>query len=218
MTRTQFIVLIIVLFILGAYFARTEISELFTAGPAVATSTIASETDTYKIRADYPVFGISDIDATIRGAVEAGVASFEKEPANPSPNDIKNEFVTTFDSVYDGKDYASVRLILYQYTGGAHGISVAAGVTYDRAKGELLTLDDALVLIGTTLPELSEIALQQLTERLGEDGLWPEGVAPSPENFAVFTVNEDAVVFTFQHYQVAPYASGMPQVVVPRVQ
>jgi len=219
MTRTQIAAGIAVLLLaLGAYFAWKGVPTLFSIGPSVATSTIADETDVYKIHADYPVFGVPDLDATIKGAIEASVASLKAEPANPSPNNIKNEFVSTFDSIYDGKDYASVRLILYQYTGGAHGISVAAGVTYDRAKGEMLSLDDVLLLTGKTLPEISDIAKQQLTEKLGENGVWPEGAAPSPENFAAFTVNEEAVTFTFQQYQVAPYSSGMPQVIVPRVQ
>lgn len=183
---------------------------------AVTTASINEDAEYYSIQAEYPQFGIPALDGEIRGAVEVAVAGLKAQPANPSPHGIKNEFSSTFDSVYIGPDIVSVRLLLSQYTGGAHGLSVAVGVNYDRANKKLLTLDDALALTGKTLEQVSASALAQLNERYSEVQ-FPDGAAPAPENYAAFTVDAENVTFTFQQYQVEAYALGMPQVVIPRV-
>lgn len=183
---------------------------------AVTTASINEEAENYSIQAEYPQFGIPALDAEIRGAVEAAAAELKAQSLEPSPASAKNEFTSTFDSVYIGPDIVSVRLLLSQYTGGAHGLSVAVGVNYDRTEKKLLTFDDALAHTGKTLKQVSERALAQLKERYGEVQ-FPEGAAPAPENYTAFTMDAENVTFTFQQYQVQAYALGMPQITVPRV-
>ncbi len=184
---------------------------------AVATSTIAASTTAYRIEADYPVFGIKALDSQIVDAVNLGVADIEGMPANPSPNGIQNEFVSAFDSVYSDPSIASVRLILSEYTGGAHDISVATGFVYNRATGTFLTLGDALALTGDTLDQVAVLAKSQLIKKYGSVA-FPDGLDATSTNYSAFTVDKTDVIFTLQEYQAQPYSDGMPQIVVPRIQ
>jgi hypothetical protein len=208
--------LVAVLLIVFVLVARPSLVPGSSGAITVSTSTIQADTAIYTIHADYPVFGITDLDEAILGAVHVGVADIEGTPANPSPNDIKNTFTSTFDSVYTDPDIASARVILSEYTGGAHNISVAATFNYNRQTHSFFTLGDVLHMTGLSLRQLSADAQTQLTAKYGSVQ-FPDGIAATSTNFAAFTIDKDNVTFTLQEYQAEPYSDGMPQVVVPRV-
>jgi len=183
---------------------------------SLSTSTVSEETPIYVIDAVYPVFGIPALDAKIKANVDAGISEIKDMEANPSPNSIQNTFESTFDSVYIGPDVVSVKLILSDYTGGAHNNSVALGLNYDRSTGQFLKLDDALSLIGKDLQQVSDIASAKLTEEFGQVQ-FEEGVAPTPQNYATFVVGKKSVRFIFQEYQVEAFAAGQPEIEIARV-
>jgi hypothetical protein len=207
-------IIVAVLLIALALIVRSPTPGNLPAVISVSTSTIATTAPTYSIAADYPVFGIPDLDSKIVDVVHVGVANIEGVAADP--DGTKNQFTSSYDSVYTDASDASVRLILSEYTGGAHDISAAVGLTYDRQAGTFLTLDDALALTGDTLDQISAIAKMQLTKQFGSVA-FPDGIAPTAENFATFTVSKSSVIFTIQEYQAEPYSDGMPEIVVPRV-
>ena len=107
-----------------------------------------------------------------------------------------------------GADVVRVALWISEYTGGAHPNTVIIGVNVDRKTGKDVTLDDALLMIEKTLPEVSGESLVQLKAVLGEDMLFPEGAEPKADNYSVFLVSKDKVTFIFNNYQVAPYSAG----------
>lgn len=182
----------------------------------LTTGKIQEDSETYTVNAQYPQFAISSIDAQIRTAVEDVVAEFKTLPANPPESATpKNEFTGTFDSVYVGSDVVSVKLILSQYTGGAHPMTLFSGVNYDRATGRQLFLEDALALIGKSVAQVSAEATAQLKVKLG-DSMFEEGANSNPENFSSFLISADTVTFIFQQYQVAAYAAGPQEVSFPR--
>ena len=179
---------------------------------------ITESTDAYKIDARYPQFGIPSVDEKVLAVVERAVTEFKSYPQNPRDSATpQNELVSSYNSVYIGPDIASVALSISEYTGGAHGNTVVIGVNVDRATGKEISLDDALALIGKTLPEVADASLTQLKAVLGEDVLFPEGADPKQENYGTFLVSEDRVTFIFNNYQVAPYAAGQQQVWFKRV-
>ena len=194
--------------------------------PEAATSTevtvqekvITESTDTYRIEAHYPQFGIPSVDEKVQAVIEKALTEFKSYPPNPSDSATpQNELVSSYNSVYVGADVASVALSISEYTGGAHGNTVIVGVNVDRATGEELTLDDALALIGKTLPQVADASLVQLKTTLGEDLAFPEGANATAENYGTFLVSYDRVTFVFNNYQVAPYAASQQQVWFKRV-
>ena len=193
--------------------------------PEAATSTevtvqekvITQSTDTYRIEAHYPQFGIPSVDEKVQAVIEKALTEFKSYPPNPSDSATpQNELVSSYNSVYVGPDIASVALSISEYTGGAHGNTVIVGVNVDRATGKEISLDDALALIGKTLPQVADASLERLRARLGE-GMFPEGASATAENYGTFLVSYDRVTFVFNNYQVAPYSAGQQQVWFKRV-
>ena len=178
-------------------------------GTELKVETVSEDTEAYLIDVRYPQFGIPLVDAKIKAVVDNAVAAFKSYPANPPDSAVpKNEFTGSFNSTYVGADVVSVALSISEYTGGAHPNTVIIGVNVDRKTGKDVTLDDALLMIEKTLPEVSGESLVQLKAVLGEDMIFPEGAEPKPDNYSTFTVSKDKVTFIFNNYQVAPYSAG----------
>lgn len=183
----------------------------------IATVTIVENTEAYTIDAQYPQFDIPDIDAQIRSDVERALTEFRALPKNPSDSATqKNTFTGRFENAYRGEDIVSVKLILSQYTGGAHNLTLISGVSFDRKTGKRLLLNDALPYIGKSVETISEVATAQFKEKFGE-GFFSEGATSNPENFSSFVIEKDTVTFIFQQYQVAAYAFGPQAITFPRV-
>lgn len=176
------------------------------------------EGETYTADMSYPVFSIPAVDAEIQKAISAGLSDIKELPANPPESAAgKHEFSSQVGTVYASSSVVSVELMLWQYTGGAHGLPVTVGVNVNPVSGIVLTLDDALSMIGKTLEEVSRDALAQVRESLGEDVIFPEGTDAKAENYGTFLIDENAVTFVFQVYQVAPYSAGPQKVRFERV-
>lgn len=186
------------------------------AGVQVTVGHIYADTPSYRVDAQYPQFGISAVDAQIKKAMEDAIAEFEALPPNPPDSaTLRNEFTGTFDKVYVGSDVVSVELILSQYIGGAHNLTLLSGMNFDRATGKLLLLDDVLKLIGKSVQQISQEATAQFTQKFG-DAFFADGANDNPENFSSFTISSDKVTFIFQEYQVAAYAAGAQTVTFDR--
>lgn len=178
----------------------------------VTTAYARNETPEYLIDVQYPQFGIPTIDEKIGKIVNDIITEFKTLPPNPPDmNSPQNELTARFDSAYVGPDIVSVKLIISEYSGGAHPNSLFSGLNFDRASGRQLLQGDAFKMIGLTAQQVSVAATAQLKERLG-DTMFEEGANSNPENFSSFIISADKVTFIFQPYQVAAYAAGPQEV------
>ena len=192
--------------------AQTQVPISTSTDGEVTVAAVREESNTYVIDVKYPQFGISAIDADIKSKVDASAAEFKALPPNPPGSATpQNEFTGSFENAYVGPDVVSVKLILSQYTGGAHPMTIFSGLNYDRATGRQLLQDDAFKMIGLTVDEVSARATTELKAKLG-DTMFEEGANSNPENFSSFIISEDKVTFIFQPYQVAAYAAGVQEV------
>ncbi len=202
------------------YLGKPTVSETPTP-EADITWTLSERTEegeTYTLDLSYPLFSIPSVDAEIQKAIDAGVDDIKELPANPPESAAgKHEFTAQPGEIYASPDIVSTELLLWQYTGGAHGLPVTVGVNVNPTTGAVLTLDDALSMIGKTLPQVSAGALAQLETKLGADVLFAEGAGPTAENYGTFLVNENEVTFVFQVYQVAAYSAGVQKVSFERI-
>ncbi|MEK7133998.1 MAG: DUF3298 domain-containing protein [Patescibacteria group bacterium] len=178
----------------------------------VTMGTMNEETTTYVIDVQYPKFNTPAIDAKIEEIVNGTTAEFKALPANPpdmaSP---QNELTVRYESPYIGSDIVSFKLVISEYTGGAHPNSLFSGLNFDRATGKRLLQSDAFKMIGMTAQQVSVAATAQLKQKLGET-FFSEGANSNPENFSSFLISADKVTFIFQPYQVAAYAAGPQEV------
>lgn len=186
-------------------------------GTEMTVRSVHEDTAAYIVSAEYPQFGIPNVDARVKAAVDAAVSDFETLPPNPPDSATpQNQFTGAFDAVYAGPDVVSVELILSEYTGGAHDNTVIQAVNVNRQTGKELTLDDALAMTGLTLQQISGGAVTQLQSTLGTVA-FPDGAAPTADNYGTFLVSADKITFVFQDYQVAPYSDGPQEVEFARV-
>ncbi|PIR83830.1 hypothetical protein COU18_01995 [Candidatus Kaiserbacteria bacterium CG10_big_fil_rev_8_21_14_0_10_51_14] len=206
----------------GYYFALwRQPSEIYATPPAatstpetvhLTTQTVSEETSAYIVDVQYPHFGIATIDTKIDARVNSAIAEFKTLPPNPPEmSSPQNELTIRFESPYIGDDIVSFKLIISEYTGGAHPNSIFSGLNFDRETGRQLLQSDAFKMIGRTAQQVSVSVTAQLKAKLGEN-MFEEGSNSNPENFSSFLISEDKVTFIFQPYQVAAYAAGPQEV------
>jgi hypothetical protein len=106
-----------------------------------------------------------------------------------------------------------------EYTGGAHPNPLFYTLLVDPASGRKVAVPELFAANSDYLATLSKLAGEELKPRLEElntDAKWvAEGTAAKAENFDVLWPGEDGLYILFTPYQVAPYSSGAPQVVIP---
>ena len=133
------------------------------------------------------------------------------------------EFSANFKPIFISDSLITYSYSSYVYLGGAHGGSVGAGQTFDRSNGVKLTY--ANTFLSEKRPELVALIKKGLVEYFKE-GLSQDGdtvnlrdallinpdTLPLPAFDPEFT--KDGVVFTYQQYEIAPYAAGMPSCII----
>ena len=108
--------------------------------------------------------------------------------------------------------------IVDYYEGGAHGINQRLVMNFDNKTGKLLTLGD--VFVPGFEGRLNEMLLEALIEKTGSkdvNDLRDKGYLYlmdifAPENFAL---DEKSMTFTYNPYEIAPYAMGMTELELP---
>ena len=180
----------------------------------------------YEADIDYPVFEKELLlNAQVSDIVQKNLEAFNSEffsaeaPAYPQVF----EFDIDSSSVYEDANHISFLLNVYQFTGGAHGSTTLIPITYSKQTKKLLSLEEALQPARKDwLSVLSAEARKQLNAQVqkqkfasSEDWI-SKGTEPVKENFAIFKLEKNSVRIIFSQYQVGPYSSGMPEIVVPR--
>lgn len=134
------------------------------------------------------------------------------------------EFAMQYEFDYDVKPIATTQKYItflftsYVYTGGAHGGAAAIGQTFNSSNGYRLdrdmfrpsTEEAVLQLVKEAIAQqYFDVPVSQLSDQL----LLNDSTFPMPVNPPYFT--EKGVNFQYQQYEIAPYAAGMPECVIP---
>lgn len=121
-------------------------------------------------------------------------------------------------SYYHG--IASIHLVMYVYSGGAHDIRFDRIYYYDLEMGKEVALEDLLTLNSSFYVEIQKYALEQLlsekTDVIYEDeNLILEGLQADKSHFKYFMFLKDGIQILFPPYQVGPWSSGEISVSIP---
>ncbi len=179
----------------------------------VINNSIKEEDEERIISASYPSLGIEEIDNEIKDFVESQVSQFKELEyvsfsGAPYSLDI-GYFFTTYN-----KDIISFKLNVSEYTGGAHGNHYVTCFTYDLKEKKKMSLGE-FFNGDFYLEKISSYSIDDLMkdEYAAEEWI-NEGAGPKIENFERFIVTENAFIFYFPPYQVAPYAAGEKQTII----
>ena len=99
--------------------------------------------------------------------------------------------------------------------GAAHPGLNSLTLNYDLGQGKELELTDLFLPNVTYLEAISKYCIAELSKQPFFDSSSSNGAQPTPENYRNWNITPDGLVITFDEYQVAPYAAGPQQVVVP---
>lgn len=133
-----------------------------------------------------------------------------------APSARNFELLISYDEIERNANYIGFIISAYQYTGGAHGNTILIPINYDIKTKKILTLEKAIQPASADwLTKLSEEARKQLYTKLDDKEWIIKGTEPKPVNFAVFKIEKDNLKIIFSEYQVGPYSSGRPGIIIP---
>lgn len=151
---------------------------------------------------------------------KADLAEMAKTDAADSANSERPGYSldVSYHTPYADKNLISLLIWTYQYTGGAHGGSFSTTFNYDLQSGRMLKLADLFQPNSGYLKVISAYCVTSLTKQLGADAdaNWlKEGAAPKADNYDSWNITPDGLQITFDAYQVAAYALGPQEVIIP---
>ena len=125
-------------------------------------------------------------------------------------------------SYYNDRYMGLLRSGYDDYSGAVHGMPYRHFLLYDRETGEKLYLDD---ILASSEEELNAIVTRMFEERHGGEVTWEKELEYISENAGfleghhlkagAYYLTEEGLVYYFGVYEVAGYAEGMPEVLIP---
>lgn len=122
--------------------------------------------------------------------------------------------------IHETEQFVTLNIRTYQYSGGAHGYAIVYGMTFRKSDGRLMGKNMLNNLEGDEewrdmmyhgLMEYFEVKTEEeLSDCLFEPELY---MLKLPETEPYFT--NEGLTFTYQLYEIAAYALGMPTFTIP---
>ena len=184
------------------------------------TDTLCSYIDISLIKVSV---GNPKVDDLINNSIINNICSWEG--GKKKYNSI-NDYLNTINSLNDNElrqidcnvnielnsnNILCVRIMISEYGGGAHGISVGSYYNYDLNTGKLIELKDILVANYTT-------KLNILGEKIFTDANGREGWDFEPGKFKLndnFSITNSGLNFMFNQYEIGCYAMGGRDLLIP---
>lgn len=194
------------------------------AGLPVAKQTLVFKNRDVDISIEYPRTGNRAIDAELRAYADNAVAQFKETAVDRQANENAYTLETTYKvERNDGKMFAVV-FNEYTYTGGAHPNSNTVTFNFLLPDGARVFLPE-IVDGARGIARVSSRAIATLVRTVGS-GAEPLtskdmivlGAGPLADNFMAFVWLSTKLHIYFPSYQVAAYAAGPQEVVIPLAQ
>ena len=137
-------------------------------------------------------------------------------------DDIKNGFpvhvfeaLQTFEVTYNKACIISLYFDNYRYTGGAHGLTVRTSQTWNLKTGKMLKLRELYKCSDNYKSYIKKKIIEQIREN--PDIYFENYEELVEQTFDVnnFYCTPQGVVVYFQQYDIAPYASGIREFLLP---
>lgn len=128
-----------------------------------------------------------------------------------------------YDSAASGIEYFDGRYVsfiqqAYGYWGGAHGLPIWNGYTFDLETGERLLLSD---IVSNTEAELKDLVTGYFSEMIDESpsDYWADAKETVHDMISLettdFVLTEDGICFYMHPYSISAYAAGFQEVTIP---
>ncbi len=184
----------------------------------------SSQSPSFTLKAQIPQLTGSDdprvaaFDQRLSELVTKEVDMWRKSfQENTYPTIANGSFLEAVYTVVSQKgDIWSFKFDFHFYSdGAAHPGSYSITLNYDLAQGRELVLADLFLPNMDYLGSISNYCVAELSKQPFFEGPFAEGAQPKPENYSRWNIAPDGLMITFDEYQVAPYAAGPQQVLIP---
>ena len=118
--------------------------------------------------------------------------------------------------LYNDNNLLTYYLLDYTYTGGAHGMETNNFTVVNIKTGEALTLNDLFKpgyetqLTSLLTSKLKLMAKTGPEEKLSDHGFFVDDISPNSN----FYITASGIGFFYNHYEIAPYASGQTDILL----
>lgn len=156
---------------------------------------------------------ISNTVTNAKDKIEKDSEEYKKsyEADSNKDNTIKYQYeaIYNYKIAYNKNNILSIPLTMYEFTGGAHGLTNIKSFNYDLVKEKELKLED-LFKANSNYKEVinnhikEEISKQPENYFQGQDGF------SSIKDNQDFYISDEGIVIYFSLYDIAPYSSGIP--------
>lgn len=165
----------------------------------------------------------AQFNKTIREMVETSLKAFKdenqegmQELAKEADDRPGYAMDISYTVAYADKNLISLLFNNYSFTGGAHGNTGSAAYNYDLNRGVMLKLADLFQPGANYLKVLSDYCVSKIKKSDMSDDEWiRNGAGPNAENYESWNITPQGLQITFDAYQVAAYAAGPQDVVIP---
>lgn len=176
------------------------------------------ETVTNKINAFYRTKAMMYVRSNVMNLYQMAMVEYEYSVKNNFP--IRQfEAFTDFEVTYNQNCMISLYFDQYEYAGGAHGLTVRSSDTWNLIKSKRADLSEFFPLRSNYRESIINSIIQQIDhERTQDEFLYFENYAELVrEHFKAnsFYLTQEGVVIYYQHYDIAPYASGIRTFTIP---
>jgi hypothetical protein len=184
----------------------------------------------YDVEISYPEFDAreyrwaEEVNARIKGAIFAEI-EYIRNIANEAPWSLsqrseegRSTLLASFEIFFFLGNILSIRFSIYTYfIGAAHGQGWARSFNLYLDPVCKISLKHFFPNAPGTFDSASRLVRQQFEAlNFSKDTMWiEEGTKSEEQNFKNFNITENGLLFTFDEYQVGPYAAGRQQVIVP---
>ena len=196
----------------------------------------------YEVSAAYPqLIGVTDpnydrFNQTVRNLISRKVGDFKKEMTpsaedelapdeNPVIDDsLGSDITVNYELALAKDDLIAIQFTVSSYSAGAaHPNSYTEVVNFDLKNGKLLKLADLFLPGSKYLETLSNFCIQELKKQAKAQGDYAamdddwikRGAGAELTNYDNWTITKKGLGITFDPYQVAAYAAGPQNVLVP---
>jgi hypothetical protein len=187
----------------------------------------------FDINIDYPELIATDAPAAaakfnrlIKTIAEREFAEFRKLMFEQTTEDLKfarergvnNYLEAGYRIDFADERVVSVGFAVSTYTGGAHPNHHSLTVNFDLKTGRRIELAELFKPGASYLKIISDYCVKDLKTKTGEmsDEDWiRSGAGPAKENFRSWSITKKGILINFDPYQVAAYAAGPFEVLVP---
>jgi hypothetical protein len=219
------------------YLEKQEAARLQAESAALAMQKLTKETDALSVNVAYPIIPgstpeIARANAAIREDINKRIQSFEKDAKESAslgiglPQEVKSTVTGSPATEEKNERYVVLFMGMEWYLrGAAHPSHSIDTYIFDYEKGKLVSPSDLFRSGSAYLERLSALSKEDLmlqssqgdTGYRYDENMVNEGTFPLRENFSRLLPLYDGLVIYFNEYQVAPYAAGPQQVVIPYV-